>query len=172
MHGVRANPPRCSSDVPGRSCALGIVEEETCPEISAAAYPSNPVTLVGEEMLEEDLELPAAHGVDGGHSGTLIGLALLSATAAECRQSSSDERHRTQEIKAMPTPASVAPKTSRTAPATASVTEGCRLNNGTTARRAAGLRLRSAEAALARVDRTFLTVAMTRGGIRLSAIRD
>ena len=58
--------------------------------------PHDPVSLVGEEILEQHLELAARHRVDGRHAGPLVRLALPRPAAAQSGDRCDDEHDRSQ----------------------------------------------------------------------------
>jgi len=73
------------------------IEEQVGAGFSANTEPGHSVPLVGEEVLEENLELPAGHCIDGCHARALILLVLLSSAATESRHARQDEHDRAED---------------------------------------------------------------------------
>ena len=96
MHRIVVHHTRPSSRLDDHA-PMSIIEEQVGPEFPAASDPSDAVSLVGKEMLEQNLELPSRHGVDGCHTGTLVCLALFRSPTTESSNAGDDERRCAQQ---------------------------------------------------------------------------
>ena len=74
--------------------SMGKIEEQVGAGIPSNAEPGDAVSLLRKQVLEEEPELPAVHGVDGRHAGALIGLRLFRPSSTESRHAGQDERHK------------------------------------------------------------------------------